>query len=92
MIPAYLKGKSAAQILDDAKRRIITSSDEGTIDERYMAFADRMLVIAITHALCNADDALVESCDPHNKHMIKAQEAEGRAIAFLNAILPKERA
>lgn len=90
MIPDYLRGKSAAKILDEVKGRIVSSSEEGTFFDRYVAYADAMLLIAITHALCNADEVLVESADKAFKDMVRSQEAEGRAIAFLNMVLPKE--
>lgn len=55
MIPEHLKGKTAAEIPDTVKARIIVSNDDELLIERYVEFADVMLLLAIKDALCAAD-------------------------------------
>lgn len=87
MIPEYLKGKSAAQIVDEQRERFI-SEPYNDVDERAarrIKQLEGMLLKAVTHALMNADG--VAMCD--GDYGLMGSEAEGRAIAFLNLVLPK---
>lgn len=93
MIPEHLKGKSAATICSEMKTRFYTLSE--SIDQAdYIMLLEGFMLMAVTHALCNADEVGIESgnspYDRPYKDMVKAAEAEGRAIAFLNLVLPKE--
>jgi hypothetical protein len=89
MIPKHLQGKSAAQICSEMKTRWFILSE--SIDrEDYILLLEGFMLQAVTHALCNADEVIVESDDKSYKEMVKSQEAEGRAIAFLNIVLPYE--
>ncbi len=71
MIPDYLKGKTAPQILGETM-----ALHRHKADENYIEILEHHLLMAILHALCAADGTADE---PH---------AEGRAIAFLNEVLP----
>ena len=83
MIPEYLKGKSAAVICNEMKTRFYTLS-ESISKEDYILLLEGFLIQAVTHALCNADPSKNWS------EVDRAQEAQGRAIAFLNIVLPYE--
>jgi len=80
MIPAHLKGKSAMRICADMHEQFVMTHN--ATREDYTKYLEGLLLIAVTHALCN--------CDATGKlHLDRALEAEGRAIAFLNMVLPK---
>ena len=86
MIPAHLKGKSASSICAEMHERFVMTHN--ATREDYTRYIEGLLLIAVTHALCNADG--IALCD--GDYGLMGSEAEGRAIAFLNEILPKERA
>lgn len=88
MIPEHLQGKCAVQIVDEQRDRFI-SEPYNDVDERVakrIKQLERMLLIATTHALMNADGKVL--CD--GDYGLMGSEAEGRAIAFLNIVLPYE--
>lgn len=85
MIPAYLQGKSAAQIVDEQRERFVAEgyNDVNERVTRRVNQLEMLLLVAVKDALCNADEV---------KELIQEGEyqAMGRAIAFLNLVLPKE--
>ena len=84
MIPDYLRGKSAAQIVDRMRHDIWTSQtgsgEEAT--ENYVRHIEILLLLAVKDALMNADGKNL--CD--NDYGLMGSEAECRAIAFLNKV------
>lgn len=81
MIPAHLQGKSAENIIT----RIKQSATELT-DRQYIKKLEYLVLLAIKDALCNTDGKML--CD--GDYGLMGSEAECRAIAFLNTVLPKE--
>jgi len=81
MIPIHLVGKSAVQIADEITLRFISGlHDNG---EDYIKYLEMLLLLAIEDALMNCEEV---------KELIEDGEyqAQQRAIAFLNIVLPKE--
>lgn len=90
MIPAHLKGKSAAVICEEMKTRFFTLG-EGVSDKDYIILLEGFLIQAVMHAMCNADIKREGSYLGHIEDYSKVGiESEQRAIAFLNIVLPKE--
>lgn len=84
MIPKYLQGKSAAQIMDEVHNRIVSLNSNTPMND-LLNKLEMIALIAVKDALCNADE------EKYWVHMSqRGAEAEGRAIAFLNMVLPKE--
>ena len=88
MIPEHLKGKSAAKIVDEERKRFDKQSIVTylTADQR-IRYLENLLLLAVKDALCNADGKNL--CG--NDYGLMGSEAEGRAIVFLNMVLPKEQ-
>lgn len=82
MIPEYLKGKSAVQILEDMENRIYSSNSTSPFSDSNEKMR-MLLIIAVKDALMNADAT-------GKLHKDRAEQAEGLAIAFLNEVLPYE--
>ena len=80
MIPEYLKGKSAAQIVGEMGDRFRNSVGAVGVEQRYIQYLEGLLLLAVKDALMNAD----------YEDSLSALEAEQRAIAFLNMVLPYE--
>jgi len=81
MIPTYLQGKSAVQIMNEVKVKFIDKK-YGVINiDDYVKFLQIVLLIAVKDALCNCDEVkeLIQDGEYH---------AQQRAIAFLNLVLP----
>lgn len=78
MIPTYLQGKSAAQIVDSVKEKW-KHRLEAYDDEDYIKELEMLLIVAVQDALCNADEEYT--------HI----GAGKRASAFLNMVCPKEK-
>lgn len=86
MIPAHLQGKSAENIIT----RIKQSATELT-DRQYIKKLEYLVLLAIKDALCNTDGERVGSPLANIEEFSKLGiDAERRAIAFLNMVLPKE--
>ena len=88
MIPEYLKEKSAAQIVVEQREMFIATpyyNAEERIKDRITQL-ETLLLLAIKDALCNVDGETL--CD--GDYGLMGSEAECRAIAFLNTVLPKE--
>ena len=84
MIPTYLQGKSAVQICNEMRYNIFRNHTIETIGMgNYLQQLEMLLLLAVKDALCNADEI---------KELIQEGEycAMGRAIAFLNTVLPYE--
>jgi hypothetical protein len=84
MIPDYLKGKSAADIVNEVRNNFIFKdrhTPETLSVEGYCDYLETHLLLAVKDALCNADEV---------KELIQEGQynAMGRAIAFLNMVLP----
>lgn len=89
MIPQYLQGKSAIEICVEMKSKFAlkrASLTNDKVNEYYERFIEGLLLIAVKDALCNADGKNL--CD--GDYGLMGSEAECRAIAFLNTVLPKE--
>jgi len=89
MIPEHLQGKSGAKVLSEAKKRITQRHIDFDVDIiviQHIAFMETMLLLAIRDALMNVDGKVL--CD--GDYALMGSEAEGRAIAFLDMVLPKE--
>jgi hypothetical protein len=80
MIPTYLQGKSATQIMNKVKDRCFVRSKT---DIGYTRCLEQLLLIAVKDALCNAEDRFTET-------VVRGVRAEARAIAFLNKVLPQK--
>lgn len=78
-IPEYLKGKSAAQIVDVMTLKFISGTHDN--GEDYIKYLEMLLLLAVKDALMNCDEV---------KELIQNGEyqAQQRAIAFLNIVLP----
>lgn len=78
MIPTYLQGKSAAQIVGEQGHIL---REKGMTEKDYILHLEMLLLIAVKDALCNCDEI---------KELIQDGEylAQQRAIAFLNMVLP----
>ena len=84
MIPTYLQGKSAIEICNSMRYRVFKGHSVDTPKfDTYIQELEMLLVLAVKDALCNADEV---------KELIVEGEyrAMGRAIAFLNMVLPYE--
>jgi predicted metal-dependent RNase len=84
MIPKYLQGKSAVQIIKEQRERFIAES-YNNVDERVrdrIMQLENMLLLAVKDALMNVDNGEIVVINGH------LQDAEQRAIAFLNMVLP----
>lgn len=85
MIPKYLDGKSAVEIVDEIRDNFnnIETGDLKTLREDYIRNLEYWLVLAVKDALMNCEEV---------KELIQDGEyqAQQRAIAFLNTVLPKE--
>ena len=79
MIPDYLKGKTAAQIIGEVGAKFI--EQKGFDEKDYILYLENMLLLAVKDALMNADAT-------GKLHKDRAEQAEGLAIAFLNMVLP----
>lgn len=87
MIPEHLQGKSAAQILDKIRENFERQKTVTYLtDYNYAKLLEEFLLLAIKDALCNTDGKTL--CD--GDYGLMGSEAECRAIAFLNTVLPKE--
>jgi hypothetical protein len=84
MIPKHLKEKSALQICAKMKEKYHLSHNATPRD--YIVYIEGLLLLAVKDALCDADG--VKMCD--GDYGLMGSEAEVRAIAFLNTVLPKE--
>lgn len=85
MIPAYLKGKSAAQIVDEMNERFWNNVQYcgGKVKDDYKPMLNGLLLLAVKDALMNADEV--------NELVEKGEyQARQRAIVFLNTVLPYE--
>jgi hypothetical protein len=84
MIPYYLIGKSAAQIIGEVRRNFAYDNDKNVavIDEKYIVYLEGLLLIAVKDALMNAEEV---------KELVQEGEyqAQQRAMGFLNMVLPK---
>lgn len=84
MIPEHLQGKKAEQIIDEQRKRFEQQSNilYLTVDQ-YVCYLESFLLIAVKDALCNADKV---------KELVQegGYQAQQRAIAFLNMVLPYE--
>ena len=84
MIPIYLVGKSAVQIIDEINKRFFKSVGHVSMEAQadYIRNLEYWLCLALGDALCNCDEV---------KELIQEGEylAQQRAIAFLNLVLPK---
>lgn len=84
MIPVYLQGKSVETIMANMRSSFIFKSrhtSETFSVEGYCDYLEMLLIIAIKDALCNAD---------YENEPMGSDGAAGRAIAFLNMVLPYE--
>ncbi len=92
MIPEYLKGKSAAQIVDEQRDRFI-SEPYNDVDERAakrIRQLETFVLLSVTYALDMIDNEYEIGQIPFKDAETRIAQAEGRAIAFLNMVLPKE--
>jgi hypothetical protein len=79
MIPDYLKGKSAEQIIGEVGGRFV--DNVGFDEEEYIVYLEGLLLIAVKDALMNAEE--VKELVQEGKY-----QAQQRAIVFLNMVLP----
>lgn len=90
MIPVHLKGKSATVICEEMKTRFFNVCD-GVNEKDYTLLLEGFLIQAVMHAMCNADGersgSVLANIEEYSKLGV---DAEQRAIAFLNIVLPKE--
>jgi hypothetical protein len=88
MIPKHLQEKSAVQIVGSIKGQIC-GIDKFVYDRdynRYIILLEKLLVLAVRDTLMNADGKVL--CD--GDYALMGSEAEVRALAFLNTVVPKE--
>ena len=85
MIPQYLQGKSAAQMVDEIKKEY-SGIEHLPYNSDYVRKLEGLLLLAVKDALCACDG--VKMCG--RDYGLMGSEAEGRAIAFLNMVLPYE--
>lgn len=83
MIPHYVQGKSAARIVDEAKRNFAKNAHIDYYRE-YAQQLEMLLLVAVKDALCNCNGM-------QGTYVNYVEGVEGRAIAFLNMVLPKEK-
>lgn len=86
MIPKYLLGMNAAEIMAAQRKKFFTESEEDngdTIHYDYAKHLERMLLLAVGDALVNAEET---------KELIEEgkYQAQQRAVIFLNKVLPQE--
>jgi len=91
MIPKHLQGKSAIQIIDEINKKFFgeitrTKYVSAQLQADYIRNLEYWLGLAVKDALCNADE--LKDTGEYDDYTIKGEEAEGRAIAFLNFVLP----
>lgn len=92
MIPEYLKGKSATQIVDEQREQFIAQSYHCT-DDRIKDRINQLetfVLLSVTYALDMIDNEYEIGQIPFKDAKTRIAQAEGRAIAFLNMVLPKE--
>ena len=91
MIPDYLQGMSAAQIVDKIRGNYlhIETGDYEGLEKSYGRYLEGLLLLAVKNALCNADPLSFDGFG--STYDSRGREAEGRAVAFLNIVLPVDK-
>jgi len=86
VIPGHLQGKNAEQIVEESKEEYENHAYNKYLSIDYKEYLEKLLLLAVKDALMSADGKNL--CD--GDYELMGSEAECRAIAFLDMVLPYE--